>query len=41
MLLFGGTINVHSLLLIVGLQALWYLAIAWRMVFPQPPIDAG
>jgi hypothetical protein len=41
LLLFGGTINVHSLLLIVGLQALWYLAIAWRMVLPPPPIDAG
>jgi hypothetical protein len=41
LLLFGGTINVHSLLLIVGLQALWYLAIAWRMISPPPPIDAG
>ena len=41
LLLFGGTINVHSLLLIVGLQALWYFAIAWRMVSPPPPIDAG
>jgi hypothetical protein len=40
-LLFGGTINVHSLLLIVGLQALWYLAIAWQMIFPPPPIDAA
>jgi hypothetical protein len=31
LVLFGGTINVHSLLVIVGIQALWYLAIAWRM----------
>ncbi|HEX8897577.1 MAG TPA: hypothetical protein VF751_02670 [Chthoniobacterales bacterium] len=32
MLLFGGTIDVHSLLFIVGLQSLWYLALAWRMI---------
>jgi hypothetical protein len=31
-LIFGGTVNVHSLLIIVALQALWYLAIAWRMI---------
>jgi hypothetical protein len=32
LLIFGGTVNVHSLLIIVALQALWYLAIAWRMI---------
>jgi len=32
LVIFGGTINVHSLLVIVGIQALWYLAIAWRMI---------
>lgn len=32
LLIFGGTVNVHSLLVIVALQALWYLAIAWRMI---------
>lgn len=31
LLLFAGTINVHSLLLIVGLQSLWYLAISYQM----------
>lgn len=35
MLFLGGTINVHSLMVIVGLQALWYLGIAYRMAFPQ------
>ena len=37
MLLFGGTISVHSLLLIVGLQALWYLAISYQMTLVPPP----
>ena len=32
---FGGTVNVHSLLIIVALQALWYLAIAYQMAFPR------
>jgi hypothetical protein len=32
LIIFGGTVNVHSLLIIVALQALWYLAIAWRMI---------
>jgi hypothetical protein len=34
MLIFAATINVHSLLLIVGLQALWYLAISYQMIAP-------
>jgi hypothetical protein len=33
-LMFGGTVNVHSLLTIVALQAIWYLAIAWQMILP-------
>jgi magnesium-transporting ATPase (P-type) len=37
MLLFAGTINVHSLLLIVGLQAVWYLAISYQMAASLPP----
>jgi hypothetical protein len=32
LIIFGGTVDVHSLLIIVALQALWYLAIAWRMI---------
>jgi hypothetical protein len=36
MLFLGGTINVHSLMVIVGLQALWYLAIAYRMISAPP-----
>lgn len=40
MLFFGGTINVHSLMAIVGLQALWYLAIAYRMISAPPDIQA-
>lgn len=32
LLIFGGTVNVHSLLIIVALQALWYLTLAWRMI---------
>ena len=35
LVIFGGTINVHSLLVIVGIQALWYFAIAWRMISRQ------
>jgi hypothetical protein len=31
----GGTLNPHSLTIIVSIQALWYLAIAWRTVYPQ------
>jgi len=36
MLFVGGTINVHSLMVIVGLQALWYLAIAYRLISAPP-----
>jgi hypothetical protein len=36
MLFLGGTINVHSLIVIVGLQALWYLAIAYRLISAPP-----
>ena len=32
---FGGTLNPHSLIIIVSIQALWYLAIAWQTAFPQ------
>ena len=35
---FGGTLNPHSLTIIVSIQALWYLAIAWRTAFPQNPL---
>ena len=35
---FGGTLNPHSLTIIVAIQALWYLAIAWRTAFPQNPL---
>lgn len=28
----GGNVNVHSLLIIVGLQAIWYLAISYRLI---------
>ena len=38
LLIFGGTVNVHSLLIIVTLQALWYLAIAGRMIFAPEPL---
>jgi len=31
-LLFAGTVNVHSLLIIVGLQAVWYLAISYQLI---------
>jgi hypothetical protein len=31
----GGTLNPHSLTIIVSIQALWYLAIACRTAFPQ------
>jgi len=34
LIVWGGTLNPHSLTLIVSIQALWYLAIAWRMAFP-------
>jgi hypothetical protein len=40
LLVFGGTINVHALLLIVGLQAVWYLAISYQMIAPVPPESA-
>jgi hypothetical protein len=36
LLIFSGTINPHSLLIIVALQALWYLAISYWMI-RQPP----
>ena len=38
-LFFGGTINVHSLLVLVGLQALWYLTIAYRMIVATPDAE--
>lgn len=40
MLFFGGTINVHSLMAIVGLQALWYLAIAYWMISAPSDVEA-
>lgn len=36
LLSFGGNVNVHSLLLIIGLQATWYLAVSYRMINPPP-----
>jgi hypothetical protein len=39
-LFLGGTINVHSLMVILGLQALWYLAIAYRMISAPPGAQA-
>jgi hypothetical protein len=33
MIVFGGTLNPHSLTIIVSVQALCYLAIAWQMAF--------
>jgi hypothetical protein len=44
MIVLGGTLNPHSLTIIVSIQALWYLAIAWRTAFPQnllPPTLDG
>jgi len=35
LIIFGGTLNPHSLTIIVSVQALSYLALAWRMVFPE------
>jgi hypothetical protein len=35
LIIFGGTLNPHSLTIIVSVQALCYLALAWRMVFPE------
>ena len=34
---FAGTLNPHSLTIVVATQALWYLAIAWRTAFPRSP----
>jgi hypothetical protein len=36
LLFFGGNVNVHSLLIIIGLQATWYFAISYRMIKEQP-----
>jgi hypothetical protein len=33
LIVLGGTLNPHSLTLIVSIQALWYLAIAWQTAF--------
>jgi hypothetical protein len=41
MLLFAGTVTAHSLLYIVGFQALWYLALSYQLIAPPPPNSAS
>jgi hypothetical protein len=32
LLFFGGSVNVHSLVIIIGFQATWYFAISYRLI---------
>jgi hypothetical protein len=41
LLFFSGNVNVHSLLIIIGLQAIWYFAVSYRMIRGAPPNSSG